>query len=125
VSLGDERIRVLKLVQSGQISAEEGARLLEALKSGAESAVEGETPVAGREPRLLRVRISDLETGSQKLEFKIPWNLVSVGLDMGARFAREEVRAEEFIKAVRSGQLGKIMEVVDEEDGERVEIFAE
>jgi hypothetical protein len=113
------------MVQSGQISAEEGARLLEALKLEVDTAGEGGASDATREPRLLRVLVTDLETGRKKVEFKIPWNLVSVGLDMGARFAREEVQAEEFIKAVQSGQLGTIMEVVDEEQGERVEIFAE
>ena len=69
--------------------------------------------------------MTDLETGKQKVEFQLPWNLVNVGVNMGARFAREEIGSEEFIEAVRSGALGKVMDVKDREQGERVEVFVE
>jgi hypothetical protein len=46
---------------------------------------------------------------------------------MGARFAPEieGEKLEGILDAVRSGQIGKVMDITDEEDGERVEIFVE
>ena len=55
----------------------------------------------------------------------MPWSLISVGVEMGARFAREEIKLEDFLEAIQAGAEGKIMDVVDEEDNERVEIFVE
>jgi hypothetical protein len=53
--------------------------------------------------------------------------LVNVGLRMGARFAPnvEGVNYDEIMTAIKSGQSGKVMDVTDEETGERVEIFVE
>jgi len=115
----EERIRILEMIQSGQITVEEGNRLLEALKG------EGRAEGPGKEPQQLRIRISDLETGQQKADIRMPWSLVNVGLNLGARFAREEIEAQDFFEAVRAGAKGKIMDVVDEEASERVEIFVE
>ncbi|MCL4872369.1 MAG: hypothetical protein KJ063_25690, partial [Anaerolineae bacterium] len=57
----------------------------------------------------------------------IPFGLVNVGLKMGARFTpdMEGVNFDELMEAVRSGQQGKVLDVTDEEGGERVEIFVE
>jgi hypothetical protein len=46
---------------------------------------------------------------------------------MGARFVpdMEEGKLQEMIATIRSGQQGKVMDVTDEESGERVEIFVE
>ncbi len=119
MATAEERLNVLKMIQSGQITAEEGGRLLEALK---EDRPEEDR---GKEPRQLRIRVTDLETGRQKVDIRLPWGLVNVGVDMGARFAREEIKVEDFIAAIRAGAEGKVMNVVDEEDGERVEVFVE
>jgi hypothetical protein len=44
---------------------------------------------------------------------------------MGARFAHKEIKMEEFVQAVQSGATGKIMSLVDEDDGELTEVFVE
>ena len=125
MATAEERIQVLKMVQSGQITVDEGARLLEALREDDRSK-EGTQPESrGKGPRQFRIRVTDLETGRQKVDMRMPWSLVNVGIDMGARFAREEIWMEDFITAIQAGAEGKIMDVVDEEDGERVEIFVE
>ena len=120
-----EERRVLKMIQSGQITAEEGARLLEALKGEGRPKGESLSGSRGKRPRQFRIRVTDLETGRQKIDMRLPLSLVNVGVNMGARFAREEIRVEDFVEAIQAGAEGKIMDVVDEEDGERVEIFVE
>jgi len=125
MATAEERMEILKMVQSGQISAEEGAKLLEALKQQTEPRP-GPAPTDRTEqPRRLRVRVSDLETGRNKVNIDLPWNLINVGMHMGARFAPEEIDLQEVMQALQSGTEGKIVDVEDAEDNERVEIFVE
>ena len=120
----EERMQILKMIEEGKISAEEGAKLLQALSAGKS---EPRRP-AGEEPRWFRVRVTDLETGKSKVNVNIPMRLVNVGIKMGARFAPKGIEGlnfEEISEAIKAGAQGKIVDVVDEEDGERVEIFIE
>ena len=123
MATAEERIQVLKMIQSGQITAEEGARLLEALESRPQK--EPQLESHGKEPSQFHIRVTDLETGRQKIDLRMPWRLVNVGINMGARFAREEIHVDDFVEAIQAGTAGKIVDVVDEEDCERIEIFVE
>ncbi len=124
MTAAEERIRVLRMIQEGKITAEEGSRLLEALQVG-DSPAQEPLPTTGPELRQFRVRVTDLATGQEKVELRMPWSLINVGINMGARFARDEIKLEELAAVIQSGAEGKVLEVVDEEDRERVEIFIE
>ena len=122
----EERMQILRMIEEGKISASEGAELLRALekKDGGSSA----EPLRGAsEPRWFRVRITDLGTGRNKVNVNIPMGLVNVGMKMGARFApeMEGVDYDELMEAVRAGRQGKVIDITDNEDGERIEIFVE
>jgi hypothetical protein len=121
--MSEERARILQMISEGKITAEEGARLLSALR-GAASAPQ--PPRAGM-ARWFRVRVTDMVTGRTKVNVNLPLSLVKAGLKMGARFApdMEELDWEELTIAIQEGASGKIVEVEDEEDGERVEVFVE
>lgn len=121
----EERMEILKMIQSGQISAEEGATLLAALVEQDEPRLRPEPVARRQQPRRLRIRVSDLETGRHKVNINLPWNLINVGMHMGARFAPEEIDLEEVMQALQAGTEGKIVDVEDAEDKERVEIFVE
>jgi hypothetical protein len=122
----EERMQILRMIEEGKISAGEGAELLRALeKTGHGPQHE---PLKGTSaPRWFRVRVTDTKSGRNKVNVNIPMGLVNVGIKMGAKFAPELEGAqyEEIMEAIRSGQQGKIMDIVDEEDGEHVEIFVE
>ena len=121
----DERMQILKMIESGQITAEEGIQLLEALKGEGRRQEERWSGSRGTGPRWLRVRVTDLETGQRKVNINLPWSLVSVGAKMGAHFAPAEIDLEEVMEAIHAGAAGKIVDVEDVEDNERVEIFVE
>jgi hypothetical protein len=122
----EERLQILKMIEEGKITAEEGAKLLSALSGGTRDEkpphAEGKTGA-----RWFRVRVVDLDTGKDKVNVNIPMGLVNVGIKMGARFAPEieGMDFDEIVSAIKSGVQGKIIDVVDEVDGERVEIFVE
>lgn len=123
----DERMQVLKMVESGQVSAEEGIQLLASLAESTEPQRWESRPETTATPRRMRVVVTDLGTGQQKIDISLPWSLVSVGMDMGARFAPRDIDLdlEEVLAAVRSGTEGKVMEVIDEDESERVEIYVD
>lgn len=125
MSTSEERMRILQMVAEGKISSEDGVRLLEALRVGENA--EKRPYTLQSQPRWFRVRVTDLDTGRDKVNINIPIGLVNVGLKMGARFVGdvEGVNFDELAAAVQSGQTGKILEADDLEDGERVEIFVE
>jgi len=121
----NERMQILKMVEAGQISAEEGVRLLRALDEADDKTQT--TAHAPSNARWFRVRVTDLATGKSKVNVNIPIGLVNVGMRLGAKFA-PNVGAEEMeqiLSAVKGGVQGRIIEVEDVEDGERVEIYVE
>jgi hypothetical protein len=123
MSIPEERLRILKLIEGGQVTAEEGARLLEALGEPAAR----DRARTGQQPRTLRVRVTDLNTRRQKINVTIPVSLVGVGLKLGARLAPHiaDANAEDIVRKIEGGATGRIFEMQDLDEGERVEIFVE
>jgi hypothetical protein len=121
----EERAQILQMISEGKISAEEGARLLKAISSQDRP---GRTERSGESFRdsWLRVQVFNTVTGKPKVNFSLPMGLVSVGLKLGAQFVPELADIEsELETAAAEGALGKILEVEDPDDDERVEIFIE
>jgi hypothetical protein len=118
----EERMQILKMLEAGQINAQEAAKLLQAV----DASTRGESEEGGR-ANWFRVRVTDAETGHAKVNISIPMGLVNLGFRIGARFAPDthDLDLEQMIEAIRSGVKGRIMEVEDVEEGERVEIFVE
>ena len=125
MNLKEERMQILKMIQAGQISAEEGAKLLSALEGSQKSEMAANT--AATQGKFLRVRVTDMSTGRAKVNVNVPLALVNVGLKMGARFMPDldGVDTGEIMDAIRSGMQGKIVDVEDSDDGEKVEVFIE
>lgn len=124
----EERLKILKMIEDGKISAEEGAKLLAALSEGRRGGPG--MPIPPRPPggpRWLRIRVTDVNSGRSKASVQIPLDLVDAGMKIGAHFAPEVngVDMNNVMQAIRTGMTGKIIDVMDEEDGEHVEIYVE
>ncbi len=126
MSTPEERMQILKMIESKQITAEEGAKLLAAL--GEKNSHQDAKPSPGTTGKWFRVRVTDLRTGRRKVNVNIPLGLVDVGLKMGAKFAPaglEGFDVNQIMAAIKSGSEGKVVDVEDEEGGEHVEVFVE
>jgi hypothetical protein len=125
-SMKEERAQILKMVGQGKISAEEGASLLAAITPPERQRSRARTHDAFR-GRWLRVRVLNMATGKTKVNVNLPMGLVDMGLRFGAQFAPDlaDFNMDELMAAIEEGAQGKILEVEDAEDGERVEIFIE
>jgi hypothetical protein len=119
----EERMKILKMIEEGKVSAEEGAKLLAALASN-KSPLGG---LAASGAKWLRVKVTEVNSGRSKATVQIPISLMEAGMKIGAHFAPEidGVNMDQLMEALRSGMTGKIIDVTDDEDGEHVEIFVE
>lgn len=82
----------------------------------------------GKRPRWLKIRVSNLETGHDRVSVTLPVGLISLGFGIAQRFgARDEdfTSVSEMWKVLKDGQQGVLIDVEDEEDNERVRIFLE
>lgn len=141
------RMEILELLSSGKITAAEAADLLSnidapeevapppaekspeaapsweselASKSGAESGPEG-----GPEPSWFRVRVSNLETGKNRVTVNIPVRMMKFGLKIGSRFSPEinGLDWNELTGMMRDMKTGMLVDVQDEESNEHVQVY--
>jgi polyhydroxyalkanoate synthesis regulator phasin len=122
----EERMKILKMINDGKISAEEGSQLLSALSQRSDKS--HRTARRSLSNQMLRVRVTDMSTGKAKVNVNVPMKLVDAGINIAAQFIPEMENAQmmEAVKeALTENISGKIVDVFDEEDQEHVEIFIE
>jgi hypothetical protein len=122
----EERMKILKMIQEGKISADEGAKLLKALSASRDKPRQAKSAPGGA--RWLRVRVTDMAKGKSKVNVNLPLKLVDAGMNIAAQFT-PDVEIDELMNAVSEAiaenMTGKIVDVVDDEDGEHIEVFLE
>jgi len=132
MATNEERIKILSMLQDGIINADQAAKLLESLSDGTS---EQKTSLPNTEGKLnnnksgkyFRVRVTDSESGKTRVNIRLPIGLVGAGLKMGMKFSPEieGIDADTLHTFLTNGEIGQIVDVFDEEDGEHVEVFIE
>ncbi|HWQ45310.1 MAG TPA: hypothetical protein VN376_00505 [Longilinea sp.] len=124
MATSEERLKVLKMIQEGKLNAEEGLKLLEALGEKQPSETGVNPP---KEPRYMIVKVTDTNSGRNRVNLRLPVSVLQAGAKVGARFTTEVdgLDITRLLEAVRAGETGQIVDVVDEKDGERVQVFLE
>ena len=121
MATSEERVKILQMIQDGKITAEDVAKLLAALSEGGRR----QRPINRQtDARYMRVRVTDMVTGKTKVSVNLPLGLVGAGMNIASNFV-PEMGIEDLSDAISAGLTGKIVDVIDEEDGEHVEIFIE
>lgn len=125
----EERMKILQMIQEGKITAEDGAKLLSALTSSAARNKPQRTggPTARRgTAKWLRVRVTDMRSGKSKVNVNLPISLLEAGMSIAGHFA-DDINVDDIMTAISDAiddnMTGKIIDVVDGDDGEHVEIF--
>jgi hypothetical protein len=130
MATSEERLKILRMIQEGKITAEEGIQLMEALDRGRPPvpkmpAISAQTIT--RSARYLRVRVTDTDSGKVRVNIRLPISVINAGIKMGARFSPEieGLDVAQLMDYIHSGETGQVLDVFDEEDGEHVEVFIE
>lgn len=132
----DEKMSILKMIESGKITAEEGAELLKALEEkpvyydfsnkSEHNGFEGETASENGKIRFLKIRIHDTKNNKTKVNVNIPYTFVKYGLKfLPKEDLNDKLNLEEVLRAVKNSEHGKIIDVYDEEEGQHIEIYLE
>lgn len=132
MATNEERLKILSMLQDGIISADQAAKLLESLSeenvSPKSSPDRGyESNQSSRGGKFFRVRVTDTDSGKTRVNIRLPIGLVGAGLKMGMKFSPdiEGIDAETLQDFLNTGEVGKIVDVFDDDDGEHVEVFIE
>jgi len=123
MATSEERLKILDMIQNGVISAEEGAKLLSALKT---KKVDGKILSSDSKARkTIRIRVTDSVTGNAKVSVNLPIGLISAGLNIASNFIPEKENEIllEVENALKSGATGKIVDIIDHNDGDQIEIY--
>jgi hypothetical protein len=137
--MDQQRADILAQLAAGDISAEQAAEQLR----GGPAPVPPIPPEAPAPPippaapapalpasalnRWLRIRVSDIETGKQRVNVNLPLSWVAVGLRIGSRYSPEldNLDLGELLANLDAGAGGQIVDVEDLDDGQRVQIYVD
>jgi hypothetical protein len=119
----EERDRILYLIEAGQVSAREASQLLDALD------VNSERPLEPVRERTLRIRATSLTADRQKKNVLVsmPLHLLKLSVRLGS-YLLPQLNAstiQDVLRAVEEGSTGRLLDIQDMEQGERLEIFVE
>lgn len=122
MAMSEERMAILRMIEAGTISAEEGTRLLTAMGESSDDDVPTQTAVtSGNSGRAIQIRVTDLNTNRQKVNVNIPASLARLAMRFIPRDTN--VHLETIEAALDAGVNERIVEVVDSEHNTRVEIL--
>jgi DUF4097 and DUF4098 domain-containing protein YvlB len=113
VMSNDTTLRILRMVSSGKITAEEAEKLLES--------IEGARPFA-KEITILVFDESNKEKPNVRVNLPISLAKFAMNFVPSSVFSKQEIPADTILKALNEAQPGKVFEVKDIE-GKRVEIY--
>ena len=133
--MNEERRMILEMLQEGAISVEEAERLMEALPAEESRQLTTAAPArAGVSPK--RVVVLVTENGKQKVNVRVPFSLVRVGLksakdDPQAQQALDilnNIDVDELLASIDDGEITlpyAIVDVDDEDSGDQVRVVLE
>jgi hypothetical protein len=137
--LSDEQLEILRLVENQLMSADEAARILEALDRASQATkpihrgipsppAGPEPPQHRQDPRTgsIRIRITDLNSNASRVNLVLPSRLIDSGIKMVKRIAPEQMLVldgKDIRRSMEEGFRGPLLDITD--DKQRVEIIVE
>lgn len=121
----DEKLQILKMIEDGKITSEEGIKLLEALDDTPNT-----VPVETIKAKWIKIKVFEPEEKTN-VDVTIPISLIDIAMKIANKISPEfnkygisENEISEIFNAIKNGASGKIVDVKSE-SGEIVEIMVE
>ncbi len=131
----EELEKLFNMVHEGIMTPNEAVRLMEAAEEKGPGGVSAEEAAAVGDVSSLKIRVTDLSTGKTKVNMSIPLWLVKGALKLGGKkmtfswLGTNGVGGKDMTEQLRemldAGKRGALLDVLDEEENERVQIFLE
>ena len=123
----EEQLRILKLIEEGKISADDGAKILNALNKGDSKSSDSGPKKMGH---ILKIKFTDHKTGKTKFKFDIPleWakmlNHFIPPLEI-LKLEEQGIVLKEVVDGITEGTIGKIMDIQNKDSSDHVELWIE
>lgn len=125
----EERMEILQKIENGEVSVQDALGMMSPV---APPALAPTPPPAPRSQptgsqRWLRVRVTSMDSGKRKVSVNVPLGLMKLGLALGSRYAPEleGFDWDEIVTELDKHANGFLVQVEDDDDNERVEVFIE
>ncbi len=120
--MNEEAMKILKMVEDKKITSEEAAKLLDAIE-------DKEAPPPGKKNKMLRVRVYEAD-GRSKVNVNVPLGLAKFAMKFIPKHAKDKmgesnVDFDSILQQIETQAEGKLVDIVDERKGERVEVYIE
>ncbi len=124
-----EKIQILKMVESGKLSAQEAVDLLAALDEPGESSGAPAVPRKAKK-RWFKIRVYEGGDAKPKVNITLPLGLFKIASKIipgsaQLQLKEKNLNLEDIFASIDEIEDGKILEVQDNGDNERVEILVE
>ena len=125
--MSEERMIILEMLEIGKITAAEAAKLLETLDKTNPDRMREKDVQPKEKGEFFRIHITDTKSGKSRANIRIPLSIIGADEKFGADLTPNiaGVESEMLMKAARTGEVGKIIDVYDDEDNEHIEIYIE
>lgn len=123
--MNEDELKILKMIEAGTITADEGMKLLEAIGGGDKK----RQNTTKKTLKVIRLNIFD-EHKNNQLDIKLPLALFKAGVKIGEKFSpdlqgvMEEINYDEILKSINEGATGEIT-TIKTHDGHSIQIFFE
>jgi len=129
--MNEDELKILKMIEAGTITADEGMKLLEAIGSGDKKRqnTQNTQNTPKKTLRVIRLNIFD-EHKNNQVDIKLPLALFKAGVKIGEKFSpdlqsvMEEINYDEILKSINEGATGEIT-TIKTHDGHSIQIFFE
>ena len=117
----EDKMQILKMLEEGKISAEDAARLLDAIEGTPEETGKGKSG------RKLYVRVTDRATNKQRVNLTIPIGLAKIAAKFippkaKHKLAAEGVDVDAVMSQVLSENIGTVVDAETEDDIVKISI---
>ena len=125
----EERNQILSLVETGKVTAQQAGQLLDMLaaEQSSHASLSSKRNSEQLQNRFVRVRVTNLLNNRQKANVVLPVSLIDVGLRLATRLTPQVSGSalEDLLRALSNGTTGRLLDLQDLEEGERIEIYIE
>jgi hypothetical protein len=125
--MDEERMRILKMIETGKISAEEGLKLMEALEANHEEKPPQPESSFGK---ILNIKISDSRTSEVKVNLKVPLGIAHIIKSLIPetelhKLEERGIHLDLLFQNIDAGASGRLLEVEDTEHSQIIQINIE
>ncbi|HEB11129.1 MAG TPA: hypothetical protein ENI06_07940 [Spirochaetales bacterium] len=125
--LSEEKLKILQMIQEGHITAEEGAKLIEALETSGDEYAQATIKSRGR---TIRIRVTDKESGNTRVNLTLPFGVARFAQSFiphaeKSRLKDQGIDLDSLFSDLSDQADGKILEVEDEHSNQKIEIWIE